>query len=275
MIGQSQHAAEVICGSIYFEFAAASKRELLEHFPILNILDEKSIFCGDPSPGKADDFRGHGDAGNFFGELSDRAQRNEKVEDSDVREALRKLFKAENSKAHVYENPFVPFIHTHTSLQIMGKISHNINSQNLSSELDDTCNLQSCMPILLKGDTGTGKTYLLFKYLQLLHTSGALKHLCGKAKIITLSAKFLRPQVEGLGRYIKETVSESRPSPDAPSKLCSFILDEVFTPKPLLLFFSLGLLLVSFLKSLSVCTIHRSPRVQRKRFSRVYFVTVK
>jgi hypothetical protein len=99
----------------------------------------------------------------------------------------------------------------------------------VGSESEDTHFVRMCVPVLLSGDTGTGKTYLLFKYLELLRSSGCLKHLCNDVSIFTLSAKFFRSNVENLGKKMKETMSEAHStlSPDEPRKVCAFILDEV------------------------------------------------
>ena len=232
VIGQSQHAAEVISGNIYFEFAATSKKDLCKQFPILDILDDKNFFCGDPSSAARipDDVQDHSDPSHPFGALSDRAAKNEDVSDRVVQNALKTFFGANEAQVQHLSSP-IPFIHTDQSLRIMGQIARYTRQQ-LSSDSEDTHKVQSCcMPILLSGDTGTGKTYLLFKYLELLRSSGALNHLSDRASIFTLSAKFLRRNVEKLGKTVKESMSEAHGhlSSDIPRTPCSFILDEVLS----------------------------------------------
>jgi nucleoside-triphosphatase THEP1 len=99
------------------------------------------------------------------------------------------------------------------------------------SEIEDThCNtVQAWSPILLSGDTGTGKTYILFKYLELLRSSGAVELLSNDVSIFTLSAKFIRSNVEKMGSKIRDTISKAHGclSQDEPRTFFSFILDEV------------------------------------------------
>ena len=233
-VGQSQHAADVIAGNlqVYFEFAASSKKELCEQFPILNGLDDHNFFCGDPKEDIPEDT---GDDSHAFAALCERAERNGDVQDSDVEYALRKLFKTDpnlpfTTQAGRPTCKAIPFIHTRHTLEIMGFIARRQTIPQVSSECEDTHFVRMCVPILLSGDTGTGKTYLLFKYLELLRSSGCLMHLSNDVSIFTLSAKFLRSSVENLGKKMKETMSEahSNLSPDEPRKVCAFILDEVF-----------------------------------------------
>jgi len=226
-----------MCGGktkLYFEFAASSKKDVCQQFPILNVLHDQNFSCGNRSQQHNIAFEGedHQDSCNVFDALSKRAFDGQKITDRDVQDALRKVFKAEEAQIMILKSPD-PFIHTRQSLSVMGRIASQTIRQ-LSSESEDTHILQTYTPILLSGDTGTGKTYLLYKYLELLRSSGALQCLDHKDSIFTLSARFLRSNVVNLGENIKASMTEVHRhlSPDDPRKACSFILDEV-SPPPL------------------------------------------
>jgi hypothetical protein len=212
VIGQSQHAAEVICSNlkIYFEFSASSKAALCQQFPILSSLtwlDDRKFACGDP-PERAQNLKGE-DSCLLFEKLADRAKENGDVKDCEVQDALYRLFKEKDRKAHNTQGlSTMPFIHTRQSLHIMGRIAQEHTLRQVSSEIEDTHgnNVQAWTPILLSGDTGTGKTYLLFKYLELLRSSGAVERLSNHVSIYTLSAKYRRSNVENMGSDMRDTI---------------------------------------------------------------------
>jgi hypothetical protein len=227
VIGQSQHASEVISSNIYFEFGAISKADLLQQFPILSTFDDKTFLCGDPTE-RPQGPENDADATGMFEGLAMRAEEQGDVKDDDVHKVLRKLFKA--NEADAMQAPSrMPFIHTRQSLHIMGRIAREHTFRQVGSDTENTHRVQAWSPILLSGDTGTGKTYLLFKYLELLRNSGALKRLSNDVSIFTLSAKFLRSNVEKLGEKMRDTIREAhgRLSQDEPRTLLTFILDEV------------------------------------------------
>jgi len=219
-----------MCGKtkIYFEFAASSKKDVCEQFPILNVLHDQNFSLQQHNIAVQGD--NHEDSCHVFAALSERAADGHPIIDSDVQDAFRKVFKPPEAQIPISNSP-TPFIHTQQSLSIMGRIASQTMLQ-LSSDLEDTHNLQTFSPILLSGDTGTGKTYLLYKYLELLRSSGALEHLSHKVSIFTLSAKFLRSNVVKLGNKIKASMAEAhgRLESNDHRTACSFILDEVFFP---------------------------------------------
>jgi hypothetical protein len=245
VVGQSQHAAEVVCSNlkIFFEFGASSKAALCQQFPILSSLtwlDDRKFVCGDPPAEGAQKIKAE-DACRLFKELADRAEANGDVKDCHVQGALYRLFKEKDGKAHNTQGlSTMPFIHTRQSLHIMGRIAQEHTLRQVSSEIEDTHsnNVQARTPILLSGDTGTGKTYLLFKYLELLRSSGAVERLSNDVSIYTLSAKYRRFNVENMGSEMRDTISKAYEqmkntiahgcvSQDEPRTFCSFILDEV------------------------------------------------
>ena len=238
VVGQSQHAAEVICSNLYFEFGASSKAALCQQFPILSgltWLDDRKFVCGDPS--ERVQIHKDDEACSLFEKLADRAEASGDVKDCDVQDALYRLFKDDkDGKAQNAQGlSTMPFIHTRQSLQIMSRIAREHTLRQVSSEIEDThCNtVQAWSPILLSGDTGTGKTYILFKYLELLRSSGAVELLSNDVSIFTLSAKFERSNVEKMGSKIRDTISKAHGclSQDEPRTFFSFILDEVsFSP---------------------------------------------
>jgi len=212
---------------IYFEFAASSKKDVCEQFPILNVLHDQNFSSQQHNSAVQGD--NHEDSCHIFAALSERAAKGQPISDRDVQDAFRKVFKP--PQVQIRESKFpTPFIHTQQSLSIMGRIASQTMLQ-LSSDLEDTHNLQTFSPILLSGDTGTGKTYLLYKYLELLHSSGAHEHLSHKVSIFTLSAKYLRSNVVKLGNRIKASMTEAHGLESGDHRTaCSFILDEVFFP---------------------------------------------
>ena len=223
VIGQSQHASEVISSKIYFEFCANSRADLLQQFPILSMLDDTAFVCGDPEE-VPQGLEADADANSMFEKLAEK----EEVLDEDVRQVLRKLFKADEAAMQA-PGRTMPFIHTRQSLRIMGRIAREHTLRQVGSETEDTHRIPAWSPVLLSGDTGTGKTYLLFKYLELLRSSGAVKRLNNDVSIYTLSAKFLRLNVEKLGSKMRDTIREAhgRLSQEEPRTFLTFILDEV------------------------------------------------
>jgi hypothetical protein len=227
VIGQSQHAAQVVRGRVFLEFAAESKEDLFAQCPMLFWLhhQNQTILCGDP---QAPEPSGHGatdGSETFLEELSRRAGRHGTVTDADVQTLFRKIFRSEGVQPRKSSAAPTPYVHTQQSLRIMWTIACSTMRQ-LSCERK----AQPCSPVLLSGDTGTGKTYLLFKYLELLRDSGVLENFHDKVSVWTLSAKFLRPNVEKLGKKIKDSVAEAHAhlaTADHPLPVCPFILDEV------------------------------------------------
>lgn len=134
---------------------------------MLSMLDNGSIVCGDP-PVLDPHLGMHTSGGTshseqLLQELSKRTCSNGRVSDSDVQQLLRQVFGSVEAQSRKSSTAPTPYIHTRQSLQIMHQIACCTMHQ-LGSELN-THMAHPCTPVLLSGDTGTGKTYLLFKYL--------------------------------------------------------------------------------------------------------------
>jgi hypothetical protein len=220
VVGQSQQAAEVISQpmQLFFEFAAESKEDILEQFPVLRRLEQGQVVCGDPRRG--DPGAGAGGMALFY-ELSKRAEtETNTVRDEDVQEALRGMFNIQESKQQRKSapNPW-PYVHTPQSLLLMGYIAQHTLQQHTSTSED-----VNSQPILLSGDTGTGKTYLLRKYVELLYFSGVLVSHSTKINTWTLSAKFDRSHIEALGKEMRKKMKMMK---GKCREWRAFILDEV------------------------------------------------
>jgi hypothetical protein len=132
---------------------------------MLALLDDKSIFCGDP-PSPEPYHRiatGDSDSKQLLEELSKKAASNVTVSDGDVQQLLRRVFRSEATRSCKTSAAPTPYVHTRQSLQIMYRIACCTMNQ-LGSE-HNMHTAHPCSPVLLSGDTGTGKTFLLFKYL--------------------------------------------------------------------------------------------------------------
>lgn len=133
---------------------------------MLALLDQESILCGDPPSSEpyhhiATD---HSDSQQLLEELSKKTASNATlVSDGDVQQLLRRVFRSEATRSCKTSAAPTPYIHTRQSLQIMYQIACYTMNQ-LGSE-HNMHTAHPCSPILLSGDTGTGKTFLLFKYL--------------------------------------------------------------------------------------------------------------
>ena len=221
VVGQSQQAAEVFDTSkqIFFEFAAESEKDLFHQFPILRMLQREQVICGDPPDSKSVEDRDESEH-NPFHALSQRAEiEKSPVSDELVREALREIFRVEPRPQKKGGRPPWPFVHTPQSLLVMGTLAwHTL--QQLSSRSEDICSI----PILLSGDTGTGKSYLLRKYVELLYSSGVLDG--SMIHTYILSARFDRDQVQKLGAHFLKSMKKIE---GAQYQWSACILDEVFS----------------------------------------------
>ena len=150
-----------------------------------------------------------------FYELSQRAE-TETVRDEDVQEAIRRVFNVEENRQQRTAHIRWPYVHTPQSLLVMGNIAQHTFQQFFSKSED-----VDSKPILLSGDTGTGKSYLLRKYVELLYFSGVFEPNTTQITTYTLSAAFQRSHIEELGEAMRNKMKR------IPKSWRAFILDEV------------------------------------------------
>ena len=220
-IGQAQSEAEVVLNSIFLECAAASREDAVKRIPVLSILpaDRFKVSNYEALPDYVDELH------PSFQKLCEKASQGS-VTDSDVEEALRNLYDAKGEKM-LQPRLQTPFIHTSLSLKVMGLVASRVKHQ--LRVKTDSGELVGVFPVLLSGDTGTGKTYLLFKFLELLRSSGAVPTLEETVNIFTISAAFQRQQVCSLGKRIRDRVrnAQGHATTRSVNRVCAFILDEI------------------------------------------------
>ena len=219
VIGQAQFDAEVVLKPVFLEFEAASRDDAIIKFPMLSVLK--------PDRFKVSKWPRTDDSAHFrkvpepFQLLAEKIRKCAcRIEDCDVVKAIRSVFGVSDEQKMKMRHT-TPFVHTAQSLEIMGLVAFRTCVQ-LKDGADSS---RGSLPVILSGDTGTGKTYLLFKFLELLRSSGAVPFLGESVNIYTISAGFQERQVNRLGRKMRELIRVAHTK--SSKAVCAFILDEM------------------------------------------------
>jgi hypothetical protein len=229
VIGQAQHAAEAVQGSIFVELAAESAEEIAAKLPVFAWLEPtKRAIAHSKGSKKISDGMHVVDEGDnqAFEQLVQNAGQ-VSVTDEHVMEALRAFFGGSSAavpceRLQMDKDSEIPFVHNARSLRTMAAVASRVKA---------FISRKSSAPVLLSGDTGTGKTYLLIKFLELLRKSGALHKSVdvGFLRIYTLSAAFRREHIVALGADIRTDIFNRtrRSKGTGHDKLYPVVLDEI------------------------------------------------
>ncbi|EKX40298.1 hypothetical protein GUITHDRAFT_113541 [Guillardia theta CCMP2712] len=202
--------------SLYAEIVCDDSSSLKRRFPILKLVPPQRISVISPFVINLDD-----SVSNLSPSFHQLVQSctHRPVYDRDVMRAMQALFEVNSDAGSPNKQP-LPFVYTPLALTIISKIALQVK-QAFQAEATGT------FPVLLSGDTGTGKTYLLYKFLELLMGSGVLENLSDTVSIYTLSARFKTREIEELGLEIKKEAFNKSAGKSKRREVPMVILDEV------------------------------------------------